>query len=234
MRNRCLLAALVLVAAAQPALGGADRTPAAFSFPAADDTVRSNLWLARALMAEIVADVAADMPPPPASVLLRAEGTNEGLDVFTARAAEVLERAGYALYLPVTPPAEGDSAATEAPPPARTDYELRYRIEDLRLAYPESGRRFGVWRSWVARDMVLSAYVTVLEPASGRLLLSDRLERSYRDRVPSARFAGVRSDLYPFTDAQLQDSGWRRRLEEMVVLGTLTGLVAIYFANTGD
>jgi hypothetical protein len=32
----------------------------------------------------------------------------------------------------------------------------------------------------------------------------------------------------------VKSSSWNRRLEEIVVLGTLTGLVIIYFANTGS
>jgi hypothetical protein len=296
MRMRSILLILgLLTILAGSALGEA-ATPD-LSFSAAGDTVRSNLWLTRALMTEVMEAAVAVLPAPPASVVLSPQGKGDGLQLMSTVAANVLRRRGYELYLreqPKEPAARAGAAAgaggsagvggaasetggaagetggaagaggaageaggagggagsaaagagTAAPavtdstlappPPPNVDYELRYQIEDIRLAYPETGRRFGIWREWVSRDLVLSAYITVLEPASGRLLLSDRLERTFRDRVPNASFAAVRSDLYPFTDATLQESSWRRRLEQLVVLGTLTGLVAIYFANTGN
>ncbi len=251
MRMRTLLLTPgLLIVLAGSALG--DASIPTLSFSAADDTVRSNLWLARALMAEVMEAAVAVLPAPPASIVLYPQGKGEGLELMSTVAADLLRRRGYQLYLreqtkepaatspvsPTTPTSPTtDTAAPDsslAPPPPGVDYELRYKIEDIRLTYPESGRRFGIWREWVSRDLVLSAYVTVLEPATGRLLLNDRLERSFRDRVPNSSLAAVRSDLYPFTDATLQESSWRRRLEQLVVLGTLTGLVAIYFANTGN
>jgi len=42
----------------------------------------------------------------------------------------------------------------------------------------------------------------------------------------------VESTAYPFTQAAEQTSGSSRRLEQIVVLGALAGLVAVYFANT--
>jgi hypothetical protein len=236
MRIRPILLTLGLL----PVLAGSalgDASTPAFTFPASDDTVRSNLWLARALMTEVMESAVAVLPPPPARIVLCPQGKGEGLQMMSAVAADILERHGYELYLREEvkePSAEAAADSLLPPPPPRVDYELRYRIEDIRLVYPEIGRRFGIWREWVARDLVLSAYITVLDPHTGRLLLSDRLERSFRDRVPNASLAAVRSDLYPFTDAALEESSWRRRLEQLVVLGTLTGLVAIYFANTGN
>mgnify|MGYP006879661901 CR=1 FL=1 len=66
------------------------------------------------------------------------------------------------------------------------------------------------------------------------MLLNQRVARSFSDRVPSSDFDSVNSDLYPFTTAETEESGWQRRLEEIVVLGALTGLVVIYFANTSN
>lgn len=237
------------------------------------DTVRTNLWLVRALMGEIIREAAASLPPPPAAVELMAEGTAEGNALFETVVASVLGQRGYTLYVAVDP---GEGAASEetpgapgsgkdettaagaedegageaasaavaetpaqpvpaaAPESAAIDYELHYRLEQIKLEYPEAGRRFGIWRQWVSRELVLSAIVSVVDRRTGRLLLSDRIQRSFRDRVPDGLLASVRSDIYPFTDAQLQEGGWSRRLEEVVVLGTLTGLVAIYFANTGN
>ena len=66
------------------------------------------------------------------------------------------------------------------------------------------------------------------------MLLSSRVARSFSDRVPSDDFDDVNSNLYSFTTAETGESGWQRRLEEIVVLGALAALVAIYFANTAN
>jgi hypothetical protein len=42
----------------------------------------------------------------------------------------------------------------------------------------------------------------------------------------------VESPTYEFTQAEPDPSKSSRRLEQVVVLGALVGLVAIYFANT--
>jgi hypothetical protein len=111
-------------------------------------------------------------------------------------------------------------------------YIVSYRIVDIALAYPETGRRLGIWRQWVARDLELTVAINVQESATGRLLLSDRVNRSFGDRVPSDDFNAVDSDLYPFTTADPGESGWKSRFEEIVVLGALAALVAVYLANT--
>jgi hypothetical protein len=112
------------------------------------------------------------------------------------------------------------------------EYVLKLRIQEFELAYPETGRRLGIWRQWVSRRLRLSVGFTVEETDTGRLLVSDRVTRSYHDRVPSDYFDDVESDQYTFTAAELQPSGWQGKIEEIMVLGTLAGLVAVYFANT--
>jgi hypothetical protein len=228
---------------------------------AASDTLRTNLWLAQALMRDIVREASVALPPAPAPLLLTVEAQGPAAELFTTVAAGLLAENGYELYqAPGVGEAARDTttgkaardttagqsardrtaantaknAATAAAASIPADYEIRFQLEEMRLEYPETGRRFGIWRQWVARDMALSALVTIVQLENGRILLSDRIHRSFRDRVSSNQFKSVRSDLYDFTDADLQESGWRRRLEEMVVIGTLTGLVAIYFANTGN
>ena len=66
------------------------------------------------------------------------------------------------------------------------------------------------------------------------MLLSDQVQRRFSDRVSSDDCGTVDSQLYDFTTAEISESGWKGRMEEIIVLGTLAGLVAIYFANTGD
>ena len=84
------------------------------------------------------------------------------------------------------------------------------------------------------RDLSVSADIEVVEVNTGRLLFNDLVTRRYSDRIGSGDFSAVNSSLYSFTNAEISEGSWHRRLEEIVVLGTLTGMVAVYFANTGN
>jgi hypothetical protein len=186
-----------------------------------EDTLRTNLWVAEALLGGAVDDLLASLPPAPAVVLLVPATTEPAANFLTGVATVRLQRAGYQVHLDRIP------AGTEWPA-----VELRYRINSLELKYPQTGRRLGIWKSWFSREMTVTAEITVVDPQDGQVLASRRLARSYRDQVPQDYLAAIESPGYPFTRATPQASGWTRRLEEVVVLGALVGLVAIYFANT--
>lgn len=192
--------------------------------PSSADSVRTNIWLAEALMAEAVQVAAVYLPPPPAAVMLVDKSTAAYEELFVGPTWRILEDMGYDLYLPDDDPARQ----------AAVDYEFRYSVLDVVLAYPEVGRTLGLWRQWVARDMSLTVLMEITEADSGRLLMSDRIERRFSDRVPADDLDAVNSSLYDFTTAETGESGWHRRLEEIVVLATLTGLVVVYFANTSN
>ncbi len=198
-----------------------------------DDTVRTNLWLVRALLADAVAEAAAVLPPAPRAVVVKPVTRSDGNALLVAAATTVLQERGYEVYLDETTVADAKQAAVAPTPPAGA-LELRLSIETLRLGYPRAGRRFGLWRQWVDRDLRATLLATGRERDTGRILFDRRLERAFADRVASARFDEVRSPGYPFTDAVVPEGGWRRHAEEAVVIGTLVGLVAIYFANTGS
>ncbi|MBK8166047.1 MAG: hypothetical protein IPK64_08775 [bacterium] len=192
---------------------------------AAADSVRSNLWLVEALMGEIVAEAAAHLPPAPARVLLPGTPAPTDLQGQLMRlvAVRVLSGRGFELFT-----GNADSLR------GRTDVSVEFLSSQVALAYPEVGRTLGLWRRWVERDVTVASTVRLVESDSGRLLLERRLERRFSDRVPDEEFMLVDDKTYPFTNASLSGSGWQRRLEEFAVLGTLAGLVAVYFANTGD
>jgi hypothetical protein len=214
-----LFALLVLLV---PAAGAV--TPSGLPGTADPDTVRTNLWLTEALMAEIVGVGAAQLPPPPAAVRLVTLQSDPRNDLFRAVAAKVLGERGYELYVP-----EADETRQGA-----VDYVFGFSVQNIKVDYPAVGRTLGLWRRWVARDLEVSALIEVSEEASGRLLLSERIVRRFGDRIGDGVFDVVDSDVYDFTTAPTRESGWQNRLEEVVVLGTLAGLVAIYFANTGN
>jgi len=184
------------------------------------DTLRTNLQVAEGLMGEAVAAVVQELPAPPAAIVLVPGSTEDDAIVLTNVAAHRLRGAGYEVYLDQRP------AASDAP-----IYEVRYRVQNLELSYPDSGRRFLFWKSWVGRKMDLAVQVTVTD-AEGQVLVSRRQAHAYEDRVPAGSMAAVESPTYEFTQLDDTADGGSRRLEQVVVLGSLAALVAIYFANT--
>lgn len=216
-----LLLAASLATAAETGSAG----PTGLGGPTVADSLRTNLWLVEALMGEIVAEAAASLPPPPATVLLPgAPAPNDHqAQLLRLVAVRVLEGRGYELL-----------TGAEAAMRDRAAVTATFTPNLVELGYPEVGRTLGLWRRWVGREVFVAATVRIVENESGRLLLERRLERAFSDRVPDGDFALVNDRLYPFTSAAISESGWQRRLEQFAVLGTLAGLVAVYFANTGD
>lgn len=220
------IAMAALVACAGAAGGAAAGTPAAERLsgpfpPATGDTLRTNYRVAETLLGEAVDGLLADLPPPPAHALLVPATTEPGANLLTEVMTARLLAAGYQVHLDRAPPGTEDPVI-----------ELRYRVGRLELSYPRTGRRLGIWKSWFSRQMTFVAQVTAVDRLDGQVLLSRRLTGSYQDRVPHGYQAAIEAREYPFTQAVPQSSGWSRRLEEMVVLGALAGMVAIYFANT--
>lgn len=243
-----VLAALLLAAgaAALPCVGpaGAAATTAADTTQAreptprlpgvgAADTVRASVWLARALLAEVVAEVAAALPPAPGHVVVRPLTRSDANPLLIGVVEDLLAARGDTTYLDERDIADKSKPAPTPRLPAGGS-ELRLSCEELALVYPRVGRRFGLWRQWVDRELSVTVLATVLDRESGRLLYDGRLTRAYGDRVPAARFDDVRSSAYGLGNAVIAEGGWRRRVEQTVVLGTLAGLVALYFANTGS
>lgn len=221
-----LALSLTLSLAPAGAAAAQDGSPFAAAGP---DTVQTNLWLARAMFADIVREAAAVLPPDSASVALRPRSTHTARPLFETAVFAELTAAGHEVLLD-----ESDVSQTKLAPEVRADYEFRYYIEDVDLSYPRVGRRFGLWRRWLDREFQAVVQVTVLEKSTGRLLLDRRLTRGYADRIPARHFAAVNTPAYEFTTAEPAEGGMRAILEELVVVGALTGLVAVYFANSGN
>ncbi len=188
------------------------------------DTVRTNLWLTKALMGEIVTTASAFLPPAPGSILLVNKGGDDQDELFGGVATAILSEQGYELFV----------VAADSTVQTPVDFIFSYQVVGVDLAYPEVGRTLGIWQRWVARDVVVTASVEVSTSPAGQLLFKDNVERRFGDRVDNDDFDDVESDLYEFTTAETSGSGWQNRMEEIVVLGTLVGLIAIYFANTGN
>ena len=226
---KLLLAVVALVLVIDAGFCRADDDPdlnSATQLPGLDqpDTVRTNLWLTKALMGEIVTHAVSSMPPAPASVLLVNEGSKQMDELFGGVATGLLSDRGYDLFV----------AATDSAGHTPVDLIFSYKVMGVDLTYPEVGRTLGIWQRWVARDVAVTASVQVSTAPTGQLLFKDIVERRFSDRIDNDDFEDVDSDLYNFTTAETTGSGWQNRMEEIVVLGTLVGLIAIYFANTGN
>lgn len=201
-----------------------EEKPQSLPTTAAPDTLRTNIWLTEALMGEVVKRGTRILPPPPAAVRLYQSSNTDADNLLKEAMVRVLGGEGYSLFLP-----EDDEARLAA-----VDYEIDFQVVGIELSYPEVGRTLGIWRQWVSRELTVTAQVEISAADSGRLLFSDRIVRSFADRVSNDDFQHVDSNLYDFTTATTSASGWKGRLEEIVVLGTLAGLIIIYFANTTD
>lgn len=187
--------------------------------------LHSNLWLCESLMAEIAAVPLDGLAPAPAAVRLERKGKkHEGLDLFEQVAFELLDARGYEVYTDVV-----DTSRQAA-----VDYVYRYEVKEVNFTYPAVGRTLGLWRQWVDRDVNILADLEMLEEGTGRVIYRGLVQRQFGDRIGSGDVEDVRSAAYSFTDPKPNESGWHRRLEELVVIGTLTGMVAVYFANTGN
>jgi hypothetical protein len=167
---------------------------------------------------------AAFMPPAPGAVLVVNQGTDDANDLFGSVAAAVLTGRGYDLFV-VT-----EDSMVQAP----VDYVFSYQVVGVELIYPEVGRTLGIWKRWIGREIAVTASVEVATSSAGQLLFKEIVVRRFSDRVDKDDFQDVESGLYNFTTAQTSGSGWQNRMEEIVVLGTLVGLIAVYFSNTGN
>jgi len=218
---RLLVLTLVLVAGMALADDAPPADPASVLAPVGPDSLRSNLMVAEALLGDAMDEIAAALPAGPVAVVLVPGSTEAAAELLTVVATHRLLAAGHQVHLDHAP------AGTAGPV-----FELRYRINQLDLTYPDSGRRFLLWNSWVDRSMDLVVNFALVNAADNEVLVSRRVVRRFQDRMEAGQREALESPIYPFTIAEVEGGGWTRRLEQIAVLGTLAGLVAVYFANT--
>lgn len=188
------------------------------------DTLRTNFWLTEALMAEIVRSTVQVLPPSPARILMLPATVSVQDELFHIVASGILMELGYELYV--------DTPDTIETGPVDVHYS--FGVGSVELLYPETHRTLGLWKRWIARELNVTVNVKISLEETGQLLLSQRVVRRFNDRVEADDLDAVDSPLYTFTTADISESGWHSRIEEIVVLGTLAGLIAIYFSNTGN
>lgn len=224
---RAWLAGVILCVVAISGAGAEESNstaPFGFSGLTATDSVRTNLWICEALMEEVAGYATRNLNPAPGAVRVEPRGKMEGEEFLGQAIFEVLTEAGYEVFTDV-----GDTSRQAA-----VDYIYAYNVKGIELSYPRAGRTLGLWRQWVDRDLSISADIEILEAGTGKVLFKDLVVRRFSDRIGAGDLGMVNSKIFSFTSAETSESGWRRRLEEIVVAGTLTGMVVVYFANTGS
>ncbi len=197
---------------------------AQFGSMAGCDTLRTNLWLTEALMVEIIERTIQVLPPAPARILLLPETDSVMNQLYHSVSSGVFMDLGYKVFVP-------DSGIEDS-----SGFDVRYSFDvgSVELLYPETHRTLGLWKRWIARELNVTVNVKISLEETGQLLLSQRIVRRFSDRVEADDFDSIESNLYDFTAAEIAESGWNSKIEEIVVLGTLAGLIAIYFSNTGN
>jgi hypothetical protein len=214
---------------------------ASFAATADADTVRTNLWVAQALMTDILEEAFAELPEDAAGVLLEPAGRHDALDLMQTLAYDLADERGLPAYLGPAPAAAGDEDGEDeveewgVPSVDEAPYALVFRIDDIEVEYPRVGRRLGLWRTRVDRECSVSAIVMLRDRRDGLILHDGRAVRSFGDRLPAGMLDDLGSEPYAFTQARVVDGGGIHSiLEEVVVLGALSGLIAAYFATTAD
>jgi len=210
----------------------------------ARDTVRTNLWLFEALMHEVAEVVVDKLPATSTTVGIIEETQSDQSAMFLNILYTALKKDGRESFLPRESDSGGNpqtvveteyeqNGNTFAVRNSEPELELAYKVTNVKLEYPDDERRFAIWRQWVSRHVSVSILVTVIDNDTGRILVRETITRSYRDQILDEHFRAVDSDQYSFTSSETPEGNWwNRRLEQFVVLSTLTGLVAVYFSNT--
>ena len=260
MNRRCLMPSLTALFL----LGTVGSISPARAAEAPVDTVRTNLWLARALMADILSDALDSLPADAPGLLLEPSGRHEALDLMQTVAFDLAAKRGLSVYV-APPPATGkkpgqkpaggaaapndttradaggqnDPAAGEPiegiPSMGAAPYVLVFLLDDVEVEFPRAGRRLGLWRTWIDRECTVSATVMLRDRRDGMILHNDRAVRTFGDRFAAGQLPHITESNYEFNEARIADGGGIQSiLEEVVVLGALAGLIAVYFATTAD
>lgn len=228
------------------------------------DTIRTNLWVARALMTEILVEVFESLPADAPGIVLEPAGRHEALDLMQTVAYDLATERGIPVYLnspgsvaaakPRSPYGDADQNQDElddegwaeddleedeeemgVPAVAAAPYVLVFRLEDVEVEFPRAGRRLGLWRTWIDRECTVTAVVMLRDRRDGLILHDDQATRMFGDRFPAGKLERIAESSYEFNDATVAGGGGIFSiLEEVVVLGSLAGLIAAYFATTAD
>jgi len=194
--------------------------------------VQSNLFEVRALLFDIAEKIGDRIPDQESDVVFVPSGTHEANDLFLEALTTVIANAGHTVLLDESL-SSGPHDDTEFIKPVG-DYRIVFNLKEVDLAYPVAGRKFGLWRQWVDRDLFVSVHARVIESSSSAVLFDKLITNSKYDRISSNDFDTIESSAYSFTNADVSESGMRRVFEQVVVISAMSGMIAAYFVNTGS
>lgn len=194
--------------------------------------VQSNLFEVRALLFDVAEKIGDRVPAQNVDVVFVPSASHEANDLFLEAMTTVLTNAGHTVLLDESSSASSQDDTEYIKPVG--DYRIVFNLKDIDLAYPDAGRKFGLWRQWVDRDLSVSVHARVIESSSSVVLLDKLITNSKYDRISSNDFDTIESSAYSFTNSDVSESGVRRVFEQVVVISALSGMIAAYFANTGS
>lgn len=108
---------------------------------------------------------------------------------------------------------------------------LSYRIVDLSVSYPATGRAHAVGEVWVARTARARVSLQLIDRATRRVEWSKEAAGSKQDRFPKRDLGMVQNDLFSFTKSDLKEADLSRVLEPIIVSGVVGGLIYLFFSN---
>jgi hypothetical protein len=139
---------------------------------------------------------------------------------------------------PLTPEREVETAPstpTSAPPRKRARLDgdvLRFRVLELGVTYPKSKRALLLLGpKSITRLTGAHLRVTHVKEPDGAVRGVADSERHSIDRFPGSVRAYVEGADYPFTRPEMKPAPWGKLVEPAVVLGIVTGLVYLFYAN---
>jgi hypothetical protein len=139
---------------------------------------------------------------------------------------------------PLTPEPEDETApATPPPAPQRRKVKLdgdvlRFRVLELGVTYPKSKRALLLLGpKSITRLTGAHLRVTHVREPEGAVRGVADSERHSIDRFPGSVRAYVEGADYPFARPEMKPAPWGKLVEPAVVLGIVTGLVYLFYAN---
>lgn len=136
---------------------------------------------------------------------------------------------------PQLPPATTTPSPPSATPRRKIEVEgdvLRFRVVELGVVYPKSKRALLLLGpKSITRFTGAHLRVTHVTEPDGTVQGVANSEHHLIDRFPGSVRAYVEGADYPFTRPEIQPAPWGKLVEPAAVLGIVSGLVYLFYAN---
>jgi hypothetical protein len=109
-------------------------------------------------------------------------------------------------------------------------HEISYRVVSCEASVPRT------WREWVVGAKMAERKVTVdihfqLSTGSGDVVWAGNARRERRDVVPGGALGYLSTPEQGFTAPEVQEGGWDKVLEPVVVAGIVGGLIYLFYTS---